>query len=157
MDTGRCECILGFGSASHRIVQRFLQYYYKMFLYFQKLAAKNPDPDHFRDYTMLHITHHARQLRQIQLYAPRRSLMLLRSYTYLRDAKDKGFTDIRLMGALTQKLQELMTSLQDRAGTTNRQKPMNVGRMGIKRKLKLWILNNKESNESKSNNRQVNG
>jgi hypothetical protein len=32
-----------------------------------------------------------------------------------------------------------------------------AGRQGIKRKLKIWILNNKESNESKSNNQQVNG
>jgi hypothetical protein len=31
-----------------------------------------------------------------------------------------------------------------------------VGRQGIKRNQKLWILNNKESNESKASNRQVN-
>jgi hypothetical protein len=107
-----------------RIVQRFLQYYYKMFLHFQKLAAKDPDPDHFREYTMLHIKHHARQLRQIRLYAPRRSLMILRSYTYLRDAKEKGFTDIKLMGALAQKLQEMTSTLTDLAGSASlRQKP----------------------------------
>ena len=34
---------------------------------------------------------------------------------------------------------------------------LSVGRVGIKRKLKLWIMNNKESSESTTSNRQVNG
>jgi hypothetical protein len=35
--------------------------------------------------------------------------------------------------------------------------PWTVGRQGIKRTLKLWIQNNKESNELTASNRQVNG
>jgi hypothetical protein len=33
--------------------------------------------------------------------------MILRSYTYLRDARAKGFTDDKLIGVITNKLQEL--------------------------------------------------
>jgi hypothetical protein len=90
-----------------RIVQRFLAMYYEMYLHFQRLVAQNPDPNHFREFTMLNIEHHAKQLRQIRMYSARRSHMFLRSYTYMRDARAKGFTDVKLIGAITYKLQEL--------------------------------------------------
>jgi hypothetical protein len=90
-----------------RIVQRLIALYYEMYLHFQRLVVRDPDPDHFKDFILLHIEYHARQLRQIRMYAVRRSQMIFRSYTYLRDAKAKGFTDIRLIGIITQKLQEL--------------------------------------------------
>jgi beta-glucosidase-like glycosyl hydrolase len=90
-----------------RITQRLLSLYYELYLHFQKLIAHNPEPEHFKEFTMLHVEYHAKQLRHIRLYAVRRSQMLLRSYTYLRDAKAKGFTDIRLIGQVTQKLQDM--------------------------------------------------
>jgi hypothetical protein len=40
--------------------------------------------------------------------------MVLQTYTYLRDAKSKGFLDIKLLGALTIKWQSL--ALQPRTG-----------------------------------------
>jgi hypothetical protein len=61
-----------------RIVQRLLALYYELYLHFQRLAVRDPDPDHFKDLTMVHIAYHARQLRQIRMYAPRQSLMILR-------------------------------------------------------------------------------
>jgi hypothetical protein len=82
--------------------------YYKLYLHFQRLVVQNPDLDHFHNFTLLHIQYHARQLHQIRLYATRRSYMILRSYTYLLDAKVKGFTDVKLIGLLVMnKLQEL--------------------------------------------------
>jgi hypothetical protein len=47
------------------------------------------------------------------MYAVRRSQMILRLYTYPRDAKAKGFTDIRLVGQVTQKLQDMTRQLTD--------------------------------------------
>jgi hypothetical protein len=99
-----------------RIVQRLVALYYEMYLHFQRLVVQDPDPEHFKTFTLLHISHHARQLRQIRMYATRRSQMILRSYTYLSDAKAKGFTDIKLIGAITQKLQELTRGRLDQGG-----------------------------------------
>jgi hypothetical protein len=96
-----------------RIVQRLLAIYYEIYLHFQRLVVQNPDPDHFQTYTMLHVEYHARQLRYIRMYAVRRSGMLLRSYTYLRDAKSKGFTDVKLIGTVTNKLQEMTSLISD--------------------------------------------
>jgi hypothetical protein len=96
-----------------RITQRLLSLYYELYLHFQKLIAHNPEPEHFKMYTMLHVEYHARQLRHIRMYAVRRSQMILRSYTYLLDAKAKGFTDIRLVGQVTQKLQNMTRQLTD--------------------------------------------
>jgi hypothetical protein len=96
-----------------RITQRLLALYYELYLHFQKLIAHNPDPEHFKAFTMLHVEFHAKQRRQIRLYAVRRSQMILRSYTYLRDARAKGFTDIRLVGQVTQKLQDMTRQLTD--------------------------------------------
>jgi hypothetical protein len=96
-----------------RIVQRLLAIYYEIYLHFQRLVVQNPDPDHFKTYTMLHVEYHARQLRHIRMYAVRRSGMLLRSYTYLRDAKSKGFTNVKLIGAVTHKLQEMTSLISD--------------------------------------------
>jgi hypothetical protein len=42
---------------------------------------------------------------------------LLRAYTYLRDAKRDGFTDMKLMGTITQKLQEITRTLHDQGGS----------------------------------------
>jgi hypothetical protein len=42
-----------------QIVQQLLSMYYGMYLHFQCLVSQNPDPLYFRDYTMLHIQHHA--------------------------------------------------------------------------------------------------
>jgi hypothetical protein len=96
-----------------RITQRLLVLYYELYLHFQKLITHNPEPEHFKTFTMLHVEYHAKQLRQIRLYAVQRSQMIIRSYTYLRDAKAKGFTDIRLIGQVTQKLQDLTRQLTD--------------------------------------------
>jgi hypothetical protein len=96
-----------------RIIQRLLATYYELYLHFQRLVAQNPDPNHFKDFTLLHIQHHARQLRQIRMYATRRSTMILRSYTYLRDARAKGFTDVKLIGLITNKLQDLTLQLAE--------------------------------------------
>jgi hypothetical protein len=54
-----------------RIIQRTLALYYEMLLHFEKLIVQDPEPEHFQDFTMLHIKHHARQLRQIRMYATR--------------------------------------------------------------------------------------
>jgi hypothetical protein len=97
-----------------RIVQRLLTtLYYELFLHIQKLIAHDPDPDHFKEFTLLHVKHHARQLRQIRLYATRCSHMILRSYAYLRDAQSKGFTDIKLVRLMTQKLQDMTRLLTE--------------------------------------------
>jgi hypothetical protein len=96
-----------------RIVQRLLAMYYELYLHFQRMVVQNPDPEHFKTFTMLHIQHHARQLRQIRLYAVRRGTMILRSYTYMRDAKAKGFTDVKLISLITNKLQELTHQLSE--------------------------------------------
>jgi hypothetical protein len=85
-----------------RIVQRTLFLYYELYSYFQKLVNKNPDPEHFKSFILLHVTYHASQLRNIRTYSTRRGLMILRSYTYLRDAKAKGFTDITLVGQVVE-------------------------------------------------------
>jgi hypothetical protein len=96
-----------------RIVQRLLAMYYELYLHFQRMVVQNPDPEHFKTFTMLHIQHHTRQLRQIRLYAVRRGTMILRSYTYLRDAKAKGITDVKLISLVTNKLQELTQLLSE--------------------------------------------
>jgi hypothetical protein len=96
-----------------RIIQRTMALYYELYLHFQKLIAQNPDHTHFKEFTLLHMKYHARQLRQIRLYAARRSQMVLRSYTYLRDAKAKAFNYIRLVGEITQKLQEMTHQLSE--------------------------------------------
>jgi hypothetical protein len=106
-----------------RITQRLLALCYELYLHFQKLIAHNPDPEHFKAFTMLHVEFHAKQLRQIRLYAVRRSQMILRSYTYLRDAKAKGFTDIRLVGQVTQKLQDMTRQLTDLQSNIERPPP----------------------------------
>jgi hypothetical protein len=49
--------------------------------------------------------------------------MFLRSYTYLCDAKPKGFTDIRLVGQLTQKLQDVTRLLTDLQTPAERPQP----------------------------------
>jgi hypothetical protein len=96
-----------------RIVQRLLSLYYELNMHFQKLITQNLDPAHFKEFTLLHVKYHARQLRQIRLYAVRRSHVILRSYTYLRDAKAKRFNDIRLVAEITQKLQDLTRHLTE--------------------------------------------
>jgi hypothetical protein len=42
-----------------RIVQRLLSLYYELYLHFQKLIAHDPEPDHFKEFTLMHVTHHA--------------------------------------------------------------------------------------------------
>jgi hypothetical protein len=96
-----------------RIVQRTLALYYELYLHFEKLIVQDPNPDQFKEFTMLHIKYHARQLQQIRMYATRRSALILRAYTYLRDAKKDDFTNMKLVGAITLKLQELTRSLTD--------------------------------------------
>jgi hypothetical protein len=54
-----------------RIIQRSMALYYELHLHFQKLIARNPDPTHFKEFTLLHVKYHARQLQQIRLYAAR--------------------------------------------------------------------------------------
>jgi hypothetical protein len=60
-----------------RITQRLLSLYYELYLHFQKLIAHNPEPEHFKEFTMLYIEYHAQQLRHIRMYAARRSQMIL--------------------------------------------------------------------------------
>jgi hypothetical protein len=100
-----------------RIVQRTLFLYYELYSYFQQLVNKNPDPEHFKTFIMLHVAHHANRLRNIHTYSTRRSLMILRSYTYLRDAKVKGFTDIKLVGEVTMKLHDLAQAMIEHPAT----------------------------------------
>ena len=52
--------------------------------------------------------------------------MILRSYTYLRDAKAKGFTDVKLIGIITTKLQTLtkqLTALKSLENEGHKSKP----------------------------------
>jgi hypothetical protein len=82
-----------------------------------------PDPTRFKDFTLLHVNHHARHLRQIRMYATRRSQMILRTYTYLRDAHAKGYINIKLVGIVTQKLQDMTQTLADQQALLADQKP----------------------------------
>jgi hypothetical protein len=93
-----------------RIAQSMLRLYYELYLHFQQLIAHDPDPTRFKDFALLHVNHHARQLRKIRMYATRRSQ---RTYTYLRDAHSKGYVDIKLVGIVTQKLQDMTRTLAD--------------------------------------------
>jgi hypothetical protein len=77
---------------------------YELHIHLQTVAMVNPET--WDDYGKEHVLHHAKQLRQIRMYASRRSQMILQTYAYLRDSRAKGFQDIKLLGALTQKLQE---------------------------------------------------
>jgi hypothetical protein len=88
-----------------RIIRRSMTIYYELHIHFQTVAMMNPEA--WEDCGKMHVDHHAKQLRQIRMYAARRSQMILQTYTYLRDAKAKGFQDIKLLGAITQKLQDV--------------------------------------------------
>jgi hypothetical protein len=106
-----------------RIAERMLQLCYELYLHFQQLIAHDPDPARFKEFTLLHVTHHARQLRKIRMYATRRSQMILRSYTYLWDAHAKGYMDIKLVGIVTQKLQDMTRAVMEMPATAQELKP----------------------------------
>jgi hypothetical protein len=89
-----------------RIVKSTLQYYYQLLLHLRTISTK--DPNAWESTGSVHLLHHATQLRHIRMFSTRRIQMITQNYTYLRDAAAKGFVDLRLVGKITQKLQELL-------------------------------------------------
>lgn len=103
-----------------RIIRHSLQTFYELHVHFQKLVIA-----HFENWEAVgkeHILHHALALMRICCFALTHKQMILQTYTYLQDAKAKGFLNIKLLGALTIQwqsiaLKSMMAGLQIQAGT----------------------------------------
>jgi hypothetical protein len=95
-------CMLGL---LPRLMQQSLQTFYELHVHFQKLAIAHRA--NWKDVGKEHVVHHSLALMRIRRFALTRNQMVLQTYTYLRDAKSKGFLDIKLLGALTIKWQSL--------------------------------------------------
>ena len=94
-----------------RLMRQSLQTFYELHVHFQKLAIAHHA--NWKDVGKEHVVHHSLALMRIRRFALTRNQMVLQTYTYLRDAKSKGFLDIKLLGALTIKWHSL--ALQFRA------------------------------------------
>jgi hypothetical protein len=97
-----------------RLMRQSLQTFYKLHVHFQNLAIAHYA--NWKDVGKEHVLHHSLALMRIRRFALTCNQMVLKTYTYLRDAKSKGFLDIKLLGALTIKWQSL--ALQSRANSS---------------------------------------
>jgi hypothetical protein len=88
-----------------QIIRHSIQTFYELHIHFQKLPIA-----HFESWEAVgkeHVLHHALALMRIRRFALTRNQMILQTYLCLRDAKVKGFLDIKLLGALTIKWQSI--------------------------------------------------
>jgi hypothetical protein len=84
-----------------RIIRATMSLYQELYLVFQRLAVAHPNQ--WDEVGLEYVTHHAKAFARIRKCAQTRSQMILQNYTYLRDAKAKNFTDMKLLGALSLK------------------------------------------------------
>jgi hypothetical protein len=82
-----------------RIIRATMSLYQELYLVFQRLAVAHPNQ--WDEVGLEYVTHHAKAFARIRKCAQTRSQMILQNYTYLRDAKTKNFTDMKLLGALS--------------------------------------------------------
>jgi hypothetical protein len=84
-----------------RIIRATMSLYQELYLVFQRLAVAHPNQ--WEAVGLEYVTHHAKAFARIRKCSQTRSQMILQNYTYLRDAKTKNFTDMKLLGALSLK------------------------------------------------------
>jgi hypothetical protein len=87
-----------------RIIRASMQYYFYLLLHLRHISSGTAE--NWKNIGLIHLEHHASQLRNIRTYAVRRSQVLLQSYTYLRDASASSFMSLKLFGKVTSKLRE---------------------------------------------------
>jgi hypothetical protein len=70
-------------------------------------------PEHWTERGQPKVDYYARELGLIRKFANRRELMLYRNYTFLRDARASGFQSLKLLGKLTDNLEEQIFAAHD--------------------------------------------
>jgi hypothetical protein len=96
------------------LMRQSLQTFYELHVHFQKLAITHYA--NWKDVGKEHVLHHSLALMWIRWFALTRNQIVQQTYAYLRDAKSKGFLDIKLLGALAIKWHSL--ALQSRANSS---------------------------------------
>jgi hypothetical protein len=82
-----------------RIIRATMSLYQELYLVFQRLSVAHPNQ--WDEVGLEYVTHHAKTFARIRKCVQTRIQMILQNYTYLRDAKTKNFTDMKLLGALS--------------------------------------------------------